>query len=182
MAFSFREEGSLPPVLPSKVRVAMGEGSATSPVSLAREASSSGALPTGRHKTNLELGFRQCSFHHTMQVLRNGDFCAFSSPSALPPCSVPLGLSTSSKAADLWNIPSISRPLVWRYEVSCRGARPSGPGCHTPASWPRGHRSRRSDTADGRVETRPSARQRSAGRHSSPQRVVASSGCTKLGG
>src|SRR6266568_1367306 len=91
--------------------------------SLAREASSSGALPTGRHQTNLELGFRQCSFHHTMQVLRNHDFCAFSSPSALPPCYVPLCLSTSSKAADLWNIPSISRPLVWRYEVSCHGAR-----------------------------------------------------------
>src|SRR5712692_482058 len=29
VAFSFREEGSLPPVLPSKVRVATGSGSAT---------------------------------------------------------------------------------------------------------------------------------------------------------
>ena len=86
-------------------------------------------------RPNLELGLKQFSFHRTMQVLRNDDFCAFSSPSAFPPCCVPLCLSTSGKAVDLWNIPSSSSPLVWQYGVSCRGAhrarrtRPDGPPC-----------------------------------------------------
>src|SRR5215831_10791933 len=40
--------------------------------------------------TNLELDFRQCSFHHIMQVLRVCAFCAFSAPPAFPPCSCPL--------------------------------------------------------------------------------------------
>src|SRR5712691_3037066 len=61
--------------------------------------------------TSLELGFRQCSFHHTMQVLRDHAFCAFSAPPAFPPCSVPLCLSTLGKAANLWNVPSISSLL-----------------------------------------------------------------------
>src|SRR4029453_13296236 len=73
-------------------------------------------------RPNLELGLKQFRFHRTMQVLRNDDFSTFSSPSALPPCCVPLCLSTSGKAVDLWNIPSSSRPLVWQYGVSCRGA------------------------------------------------------------
>ena len=67
----------------------------------------------GFQGTNWELGFRQCSFHHAMQVLRTDTFCTFSVSSAFPPCSVPLCLSTSGKAADLWNFPSISS-LLWR--------------------------------------------------------------------
>jgi len=65
----------------------------------------------GFQGTNWELGFRQCSFHHAMQVLRIDTFCAFSVSSAFPPCYVPLCLSTSGKAADLWNFPSISSLL-----------------------------------------------------------------------
>ena len=70
----------------------------------------------GFQGTNWELGFRQCSFHHAMQVLRIGTFCAFSVSSAFPPCYVPLCLSTSGKAADLWNFPSISS-LLWRNTI-----------------------------------------------------------------
>ena len=40
--------------------------------------------------TNWELDFKQCSFHHIMQVLRVCNFCAFSLPPAFPPCSCPL--------------------------------------------------------------------------------------------
>src|SRR6266851_10492452 len=39
---------------------------------------------------------------------------------------------------------------------------PSSRGCHSRASWPLDHRNTGSDTADGRVETPPSDRQRSA--------------------
>src|SRR6266699_6200145 len=88
------------------------------------------------------------------------------------------------RTASTTRIDSSSPPDGCPVHTAGNGMRrtPSCPDCHTPASWPPGHRSRRSDTADGRVETRPSARQRSAGRHSSPQRVVPSSGCTELGG
>jgi len=44
----------------------------------------------GHDGTNWELDFRQCSFHHIMQVLRVCAFCAFSAPPALPPCSCSL--------------------------------------------------------------------------------------------
>ena len=44
----------------------------------------------GHDGTNWELDFRQCSFHHIMQVLRVCAFCAFSAPPAFPPCSCPL--------------------------------------------------------------------------------------------
>ena len=40
--------------------------------------------------TNWELDFRQCRFHHIMQVLRVCSFSAFSLPPAFPPCSCPL--------------------------------------------------------------------------------------------
>jgi len=83
----------------------------TNSKSLARAASSLGTVTMGLPGTSLELGFRQCSFHHTMQVLRDHAFCAFSAPPAFPPCSVPLCLSTLGKAANLWNVPSISSLL-----------------------------------------------------------------------
>src|ERR1700675_972232 len=43
--------------------------------------------------TDWELGFKQCSFHHAMQVLRVCAVCAFSAPPAFPPCSGPFCLS-----------------------------------------------------------------------------------------
>ena len=58
-----------------------------------------------------ELGLKQCSFHHAIQVLQVCDFCAFSSPPALPPCYFPLGLSTSGKAADLRDLLRV--PSYW---------------------------------------------------------------------
>jgi hypothetical protein len=122
VAFSFREEGSFPPVFPSKMR-------APASFALARRNVSSGALTTGTGFTNLALGFRQSSLHPVMQVLRNHDFCAFSSSAAFPPCCGPLCLLASGKAADLWNSSSISRPLMRQYEESCHGAR-STPGYH----------------------------------------------------
>src|SRR5439155_2725762 len=44
----------------------------------------------GHDRTNWELDFKQCSFHHIMQVLRVCAFCAFSAPPAFPPCYCPL--------------------------------------------------------------------------------------------
>src|SRR5229473_5131430 len=63
---------------------------ATLSQSLTRSISSSGALAIGYVGTNWALDFRQCSFHHIMQVLRVCAFCAFSAPPAFPPCSCPL--------------------------------------------------------------------------------------------
>src|SRR5260221_5364520 len=74
----------------------------------AKAASVSSALPMGKSGTNWELGFKQCSFHHLMQVLQDSTFCAFSMLPAFPQCYFPLYLSASGKAVDLWNIPSIS--------------------------------------------------------------------------
>src|SRR6266446_6461319 len=76
--------------------------------SQAKAASVSSALPMGKSGTNWELGFKQCSFHHLMQVLQDSTFCAFSMLPAFPQCYFPLYLSASGKAVDLWNIPSIS--------------------------------------------------------------------------
>src|SRR5207249_12119495 len=86
-------------------------GFVTESTSLAKAASPLGAVTTGFHGTNGERGFKPFSFHHTMQVLRVNAFCTFSAFLAFPPCYVPLCLSTSGRAADLWNIPSISSLL-----------------------------------------------------------------------
>ena len=40
--------------------------------------------------TDWELDFKQCSFHHIMQVLRVCRFSTFSLSPAFPPCSCPL--------------------------------------------------------------------------------------------
>ena len=61
----------------------------------------------GQKGTDLELGLKQYSLHHTMQVLQVNAFCTFSAFPALPPCYVPLCLSTLGEVADLWDIPSI---------------------------------------------------------------------------
>ena len=61
----------------------------------------------GKNGTDWELGFKQFSFHHVMQVLRVNNFSVFSLFPAFPPCYCPLCLSASGKAADLWDIPPI---------------------------------------------------------------------------
>jgi hypothetical protein len=73
--------------------------------------------------TDWELGFNQSRFHHVMQDLRICDFSAFSSPSALPPCYGPLGLSTSGKAVVLWTFLRFPSRLCRGYGISCHGAR-----------------------------------------------------------
>ena len=65
----------------------------------------------GHDGTNWKLDFRQCSFHHIMQVLRVCAFCAFSAPPAFSAMLLFPSLSASGKAADLWDIPSI--PILW---------------------------------------------------------------------
>jgi hypothetical protein len=40
--------------------------------------------------TDWELDFKQCSFHHIMQVLRVCRFSTFTLPPAFPPCCCPL--------------------------------------------------------------------------------------------
>jgi hypothetical protein len=66
VAFSFREEGSLPPVLSPEGACDVRSFARMGSVGIRR-------FPTGLHGTSLELGLRQCSFHHTMQVLRTYD-------------------------------------------------------------------------------------------------------------
>ena len=66
VAFSFREEGSLPPVLSPEGACDIRSFARMGSVGIRR-------FPTGLHGTSLELGLRQCSFHHTMQVLRAYD-------------------------------------------------------------------------------------------------------------
>jgi hypothetical protein len=100
----------------------MSRGCVTFDESLARGASSSGALPMGRYRANWELGFSQSRLDHGRQVLRSDDFCAFSSSSALPPGSCPRGLSALGKVADLWDSPPIPIPVLpgIRQELSWR--------------------------------------------------------------
>src|SRR5712691_13214650 len=74
---------------------------------MSERALSSDALAMGQLKTNWELGFRQSSFHHTMQVLRNSTFCVFSVLSAFPPCSCPLAFRPQVKRLTYGTFPSI---------------------------------------------------------------------------
>ena len=90
MVHSFRYEDALSPVLPSEVLISVLSRCEAVTEPLARATSSQGALAMGHDGTNWELDFRQCSFHHIMQVLRVCAFCAFSAPPALPPCSCSL--------------------------------------------------------------------------------------------
>jgi hypothetical protein len=90
--------------------------------SLARGASSSGALPMGRYRANWELGFSHSRLDHGRQVLRSGDFSASSSSSAFPLGCCPLCLSVSGQVADLWDSPPIPIPVLpgIRQELSWR--------------------------------------------------------------
>ena len=90
MVRSFRCEDSLPPVLISEVRFPL-RGMVRDIYNFTRKISivfrRSGDGPS---KTDWELDFKQCSFHHIMQVLRVYSFSAFSLPPAFPPCYCPL--------------------------------------------------------------------------------------------
>jgi hypothetical protein len=71
--------------------------------------------------TNWELDFKQCSFHHIMQVLRVYDFSVFSSPPALPPCSCSLAFRHQVR----WltsRISSESYPGDQECVANCHGA------------------------------------------------------------
>ena len=59
VAFSFREEDSLPPVLPSKVRVSIELGFRDLELVARKGSVGIRRFPTGLCGTNLELGFRQ---------------------------------------------------------------------------------------------------------------------------
>ena len=71
--------------------------------------------------TNLELDFRQCSFHHIMQVLRVCAFCAFSSPPAFPPCSCSLAFRHQVRRLTS-RISSESYPGTQECIANCHGA------------------------------------------------------------
>jgi hypothetical protein len=98
---SFRYEDALSPVLPSEVLISVLSRCEAVTEPLARATSWSGALAMGHDGTNWELDFRQCSFHHIMQVLRVCAFCAFSAPPAFSAMLLFPSLSASGKAADL---------------------------------------------------------------------------------
>ena len=112
MVRSFRSEDSLSPVLIAEVRLSRKFRFVTPIESRAQSASSSGALATGLAGTDWELDFKQCSFHHIMQVLRVWSFSAFSLPPAFPPCYCPLIFRSvvTGEAADLEDI---LRILSW---------------------------------------------------------------------
>src|SRR5262249_60975287 len=79
---------------------------------------------------------------------------------------------------------SSSLPAACPGHSADRGTRyiRSFPQCHTRAFSPPGQRNRGSDSANGRVETAPHDRQRSAERHSRPARGLPASDCTEWGG
>src|SRR5262249_32845876 len=99
--FSFLEEDSVSPAFPAKVRVPnpLTERDALSVARTGKHLVRRSVDGSGMDRS--ELGLKQCSFHHTIQILRVCDFCAFTSPPAFPPCYCPLRLSTSGKAGDL---------------------------------------------------------------------------------
>src|SRR5499433_1337867 len=79
----------------------------------------------GHDGTNWELDFRQCSFHHIMQVLRVCAFCAFSAPPAFPPCSCSLAFRHQVRRLTV-RISSESYPGSQECVANCHGAaRPS---------------------------------------------------------
>jgi hypothetical protein len=75
----------------------------------------------GHDGTNWELGFKQCSFHHIIQVLRGWSFSAFSLPPAFPPCSCSLAFQRQVRWLTYRTF-SESYPGIQVYVVSYRGA------------------------------------------------------------
>ena len=110
-------EGSFPPAPTSELRVPGCYGSAAPFGPLAKSALSLDALAMGLACAGSELGFKQCSFHHTTQVLRGGNFSVFSLSLAFPPCSCPLCLSASGKSVHLKVPPSNFAQLRWEFSV-----------------------------------------------------------------
>ena len=121
MVRSFRSEDSLSPVLIAEVRLSRKCRCVTPIESRAQSASSSGALATGLAGTDWELDFKQCSFHHIMQVLRVCRFSTFSLPPALPPCCCPLAFQHQVRRLAS-RISSESYPGYPECVVSCHGA------------------------------------------------------------
>ena len=121
MVHSFRYEDAFSPVVPSEVLISVLSRCAAVTEPLARATSSSGALAMGHDGTNWELDFRQCSFHHIMQVWRVGAFCAFSAPPAFPPCSCSLAFRHQVRRLTS-RMSSESYPGSPECVVSCHGA------------------------------------------------------------
>ena len=71
--------------------------------------------------TDWELDFKQCSFHHIMQVLRVCRFSTFSLPPAFPPCSCPLAFQRQVRRLT-YRMSSESYPGYPECVVSCHGA------------------------------------------------------------
>jgi hypothetical protein len=119
---SFRSGDSLSPVLISEVCFTrICKVFATLSTSLTRSISPLDAVAVGYVGTNWELDFKQCSFHHIMQVLRVYDFSVFSSPPALPPCSCSLAFRHQVR----WltsRISSESYPGDQECVANCHGA------------------------------------------------------------
>src|SRR5207237_5131677 len=93
----------------------------TSTWSLAKSASSLGALAMGLAETDWELDFKQFSFHHIMQVLRVCRFSTFSLSPAFPPCYCPLAFQHQVRRLT-YRISSESYPGNQGCVVSCHGA------------------------------------------------------------
>jgi hypothetical protein len=71
--------------------------------------------------TNWELDFKQCSFHHIMQVLRVCRFSTFALPPAFPPCYCPLAFQPPVRRPT-YRMSSESYPGYPECVVSCHGA------------------------------------------------------------
>src|SRR5215475_2448818 len=71
--------------------------------------------------TNWELDFKQCSFHHIMQVLRICRFSTFALPPAFPPCCCPLAFRRQVRRLT-YRMSSESYPGSPECVVSCHGA------------------------------------------------------------
>ncbi len=76
----------------------------------------------GHDGTNWELDFRQCSFHHIMQVLRVFSFSTFSLSPAFPPCYCSLAFRHQVRRLT-YRISSESYPGGQECVVSCHGAK-----------------------------------------------------------
>jgi hypothetical protein len=68
-----------------------------------------------------ELDFKQCSFHHLMQVLRGYSFSTFSLSPAFPPCYCPLAFRHEVRRLT-YRISSESYPGIQVCGVRCHGA------------------------------------------------------------
>ena len=121
MSRSFLDGGSLPSVSISEVFLPCCCGFATTTWSLTRSILSLGALAIGYLGTDLELGFKQCSFHPIMQVLRIYSFSAFSLFPAFPPCYCSLAFRLQVRRLT-YRISSESYPGDQECDASYHGA------------------------------------------------------------